>query len=179
VLLKPTKLKEGMIKLTDLLNENLSGYMDLQPFNVPAPSLNEEDKEEEEDRMRDAEKDDAAHIEDLEKDMKDDKKKDEKIKKEDLSSRLSQIETAGNVAALEAKMNAIDEEVMNRQAKLDMVAENEALAEFINPTRVKEINREIKELEKAKAKYSKLYEKVAGKAYVKKEVVDETDELEY
>jgi len=175
----PVKLKEDMIKLTDLLNENLSGYMDLQPFNVPAPSLNEEDKEEEEDRMRDAEKDDAAHIEDLEKDMKDDKKKDEKIKKEDLSSRLSQIEIAGNVAALEAKMNAIDEEVMNRQAKLDMVAENEALAEFINPTRVKEINREIKELEKAKAKYSKLYEKVAGKAYVKKEVVDETDELEY
>ena len=76
-------------------------------------------------------------------------------------------------------MNAIDEEVAAREGKLAMVAENDAIAEFINPTRIKEINREIKELQKAQAKYSKIYEKMCGKAYVKKEVVDETEESEY
>jgi len=173
----PVKLKENMIKLVDLLNENLSGYVDIIPSGLGATyNVSEaEDKKEEEDRMRDAEKDDAAHIEDLEKDMKDDKKEDDKLKKEGLEARLREIETAGNVAALEAKMNAIDEEVAAREGKLAMVAENDAIAEFINPTRIKEINREIKELQKAQAKYGKLYEKIAGKAYVKKEVVDETE----
>jgi len=163
--MEPVKIKENMIKLTDLLSENYGYEVD-----------EAENKEEKEAHYRDAEKDDAAHIRDLEDDMKDDKKKEDKIKKEDLMSRLKEIETAGNVAALEAKMNAIDEEVMHRQAKLDMVSENEALAEFINPSRVNEIKREIKELEKAKAKYKKLYEKATGSK--KKEVVDEADETE-
>ena len=167
----PVKLKESMIKLTDLLNENLSDW-------TSVASLNEENKEEEEARMRDAEKDDAAHIEDLEKDMKDDKKEDNKIKKEGLEHRLKEIETAGNVAALEAKINAIDEEVAAREGKLAMVQENEAIAEFINPTRIKEIQREIKALEGARKKYDKMYEKMAGKAYTK-QVVDETEELDY
>jgi len=175
----PVKIKENMIKLTDLLEEGIGGYIDIRPTglgNTYSESVAEaEDKKEEEDRMRDAEKDDAAHIEDLEKDMEDDKKKDDKIKKEGLENRLRQIEAAGNVAALEAKMNAIDEEVAAREGKLAMVAENDAIAEFINPTRIKEINREIKELQKAQAKYGKMYEKMAGKAYVKKEVVDETE----
>ena len=176
--MEEVKLKEDMIKLTDLLNENLSGYINVQPINIPTYSLNEENNEEEEDRMRDAEKDDAAHIEDLEKDMEDDKKKDDKIKKEDLSSRLKEIESAGNVAALEAKMNAIDEEVTAREGKLSMVAENDAIAEFINPARIKEINREIKELKKAREKYGKMYEKMCGKSYTK-QVVDETEDYEY
>ena len=176
--MEEVKLKEDMIKLTDLLNENLSGYINVQPINIPTYSLNEENNEEEEDRMRDAEKDDAAHIEDLEKDMEDDKKKDDKIKKEDLSSRLKEIESAGNVAALEAKMNAIDEEVIAREGKLSMVAENDAIAEFINPARIKEINREIKELKKAREKYGKMYEKMCGKSYTK-QVVDETEDYEY
>ena len=176
----PVKLKENMIKLTDLLEEGIGGYIDIRPNGLGATySVSEaEDKKEEEDRMRDAEKDDAAHIEDLEKDMKDDKKEDDKMKKEGLEHRLKEIEAAGNVAALEAKMNAIDEEMTARQAKLDMVSENEAIAEFINPTRIKEIQKEIKALEGAKTKYGKMYEKMTGKAYTK-QVVDETDELGY
>ena len=169
--MEPVKIKETMIKLTDLLNENLSGYVDI-------PALNEENKEEKEDRMRDAEKDDAAHIDALEKDMKDDKKEDDKMKKEGLEHRLKEIETAGNVAALEAKINAIDEEVAAREGKLAMVQENDAIAEFINPARIKEIQREIKALEGARKKYDKMYEKMSGKAYTK-QVVDETDELGY
>jgi hypothetical protein len=150
-------VKENMIKLVDLLSEN-------------------EDAKEKEAHYRGAEKDDAAHIADLEQDMEDDKKADKKLEKEGLENRLRQIEVAGNVAALEAKMRAIDEEVMNREAKLSMVKENDAIAEFINPTRVKEIEREIKELSKAKDKYGKLLEKATGSK--KKEVVDETADEE-
>lgn len=150
-------VKENMIKLVDLLSEN-------------------EDAREKEAHYLDAEKDDAAHIADLEQDMKDDKKAEDKVKKEGLENRLRQIEVAGNVAALEAKMRAIDEEVNEREAKLSMVKENDAIAEFINPTRIKEIEREIKELSKAKDKYGKLLEKVTGSK--KKEVVDETTDEE-
>jgi hypothetical protein len=168
----PVKIKENMIKLTDLLNENLSGYVDLA-------ALREEEEKMDENARTDAEEEgylDGMHDEKV--DMED-KAKDKKLEKEGLEARLKEIETAGNVAALEAKMNAIDEEVAAREGKLAMVAENDAIAEFINPTRIKEINREIKELQKAQAKYGKIYEKIAGKAYVKKEVVDETEESEY
>ena len=88
-------------------------------------------------------------------------------------SRLKEIEVAGNVAALEAKMRAIDEEVMNREGKLSMVKENDAIAEFINPTRIKEIEKEIKELSNAKKKYEKMLEKVNKGE--KREIVDEVD----
>ena len=163
--MEEVKLKENMIKLTDLLSENFSDWTNV--------SLNEKEDQEEkyvgDDEKYEYEKGKKAG----------EKEEKSKMKKEGLEARLKEIEAAGNVAALEAKMNAIDEEVASRQAKLEMVSENEAIAEFINPTRIKEINREIKELEKARAKYGKLYEKVAGKAYVKKEVVDETDELGY
>jgi hypothetical protein len=170
----PVKIKETMIKLTDLLNENLSGYVDLA-------ALREEEDKMDENARTDAEEEgylDGMHDEKV--DMKDKAKdKDKKVEKEGLENRLRQIEVAGNVAALEAKMNAIDEEIAAREGKLAMVQENEAIAEFINPARIKEINREISELQKAQTKYGKLYEKVAGKAYVKKEVVDETEESEY
>ena len=41
------------------------------------------------------------------------------------------------------------------------------------------MQREVKDLEKRKAKMEKLYEKMCGKAYVKTEIVDEADEMEY
>lgn len=167
----PVKIKENMIKLTDLLNENLSGYVDLA-------ALREEEDKMDENARTDAEEEgylDGMHDEKV--DMED-KAKDKKLEKEGLEARLKEIETAGNVAALEAKMNAIDEEVAAREGKLAMVAENDAIAEFINPTRIKEINREIKELKKSRDKYGKMYEKMCDKPYTK-QVVDETEETEY
>ena len=70
-------------------------------------------------------------------------------------------------------MNALDEEVSSRNGKLTMVSENEDLAEFVNPARVTEMKKEIKELEKAKAKYGKMYEKMTGAAYSKPIVSEE------
>ena len=96
-----------------------------------------------------------------------------KMKKESIQDRIKEIEKKGSIAALEAKMNALAEEVSSRNSKLTMVSENEDLAEFVNPARVTEMKKEIKELEKAKAKYGKMYEKMTGSAYSKPIVSEE------
>ena len=49
--------------------------------------------------------------------MKDDKETEKKIEKEGLEHRLPQIETAGNVAALDANMNAIYDEIAPRECQ--------------------------------------------------------------
>jgi len=98
-----------------------------------------------------------------------------KIKELNIKERIKEIEKRGSVAALEAKMNAIDEEIGLREGKLRTVSENEALSEFVNPARVNEIKREIKELTRANTKYGKMYERMTGKAYVKPQVVGEDD----
>jgi hypothetical protein len=149
--LPKSTVKENMIKLTDLLSEN----------------YNYEFKEAEDQEEKYVGGDERYEYEKGEKAEK------KKLQKEvDLATRVKEIEEAGNIAALEAKMNAVDEEIMAREGKLNMVKENEALAEFINPSRIKEIEREIKELEKVKGKYEKIYEKMTNSK--KKEVVDET-----
>ena len=51
------------------------------------------------------------------------------------------------------------------------MAESEDLAEMIDKSMIKVLNKEIKELEKYKAKTEKIYEKMTGKA--KEEVIDE------
>jgi hypothetical protein len=89
-------------------------------------------------------------------------KKEEKkpTKKSPISDKIKEIEAQGSVAALEAKMNALEEEIQVRESKLNTITEDESLQEFINPTRVNEMEKEIKELKRAKEKYSKIYEKL-------------------
>jgi len=70
----------------------------------------------------------------------------------------------------EAKLNVIDEANEKRKSKLAL-AESEDLAEMIDKSMIKVLNKEIKELEKYKAKTEKIYEKMTGKA--KEEVIDE------
>jgi hypothetical protein len=149
--LPKSTVKETMIKLTDLLSES---YDEFQRDDKGRPGVDKEDKGE-----QDAYGAGVA--------------KGEKIEKKDLMSRLKEIEVAGNVAALEAKMRALDEEINEREAKISMVKENDAIAEFINPARIKEIEREVKELSRAKDKYGKMLEKVNKGG--KKEIVDEVD----
>jgi hypothetical protein len=149
--LSKSTVKENMIKLTDLLSES---YDEFQRDDKGRPDVDKKDKGE-----QDAYGAGVA--------------KGEKIEKKDLMSRLKEIEVAGNVAALEAKMRALDEEINEREAKISMVKENDAIAEFINPARIKEIEREVKELSRAKDKYGKMLEKVNKGG--KKEIVDEVD----
>jgi hypothetical protein len=93
------------------------------------------------------------------------------VKRIAVSTEIKEIEKTNEALALEAKIKSIDEAIEKRQAKLNL-AESEELAEMIDKNMVKTLQKEIKELEKYKAKASKMYEKMIGST--KKEVIDET-----
>ena len=91
-----------------------------------------------------------------------------------VSTEIKEIEKTNEALALEAKIKSIDEAIEKRQAKLNL-AESEELAEMIDKNMVKTLQKEIKELEKYKAKVSKMYEKMTGSA--KKEMIDEEENI--
>ena len=97
------------------------------------------------------------------------------MKKENVSQTLSRIEKVGTGVALEAKITAIDEEIAVRNERLTMLDENEAMAALMDKGKIKELRTEVKLLEKAKAKYDKMYEKATGNKRVEVEIVDETE----
>jgi hypothetical protein len=95
-------------------------------------------------------------------------------KRPSISDHIKEVEKTSQAVALEAKLTAIDEAIEKRKNKLAL-AESDELAEMIDQSMVKTLNKEIKELEKHKAKTQKIYEKMTGKA--KEEVIDEDDDM--
>lgn len=98
--------------------------------------------------------------------------KKKKVKKETLDSRLAEIDKQSSIVALEAKIAHIDEIIEKKNTRLSMVTEDENLSELVDKTKIKAMQREVKDLERRKLKMEKLYEKMTGKGY-KKPVVDE------
>ena len=99
-----------------------------------------------------------------------------KIKKETLDSKLAEIDSASQVVALEAKIAHVDEIIDKKNDRLSMVTEDESLSELVDKTKIKAMQREVKDLERRKMKMEKLYEKMCGKSYKKTEMVDEDQE---
>jgi len=98
--------------------------------------------------------------------------KKKKVKKETLDSKLAEIDKASQIVALEAKIAHVDEIIEKKNTRLSMVTEDENLSELADKTKIKLMQREVRDLEKRKLKMEKLYEKMSGKGY-KKPVVDE------
>ena len=96
-----------------------------------------------------------------------------KVKKETLDSKLAEIDKQSQVVALEAKIAHIDEIIEKKNTRLSMVTEDESLSELVDKTKIKGMQREVKDLERRKMKMEKLYEKMCGKSYKKEEIVDE------
>ena len=104
------------------------------------------------------------------------------IIRESIQSYIREIDEAGNVAALEAKMAKTKEAIEERKSKMAMEGLDEAYHEMLDKGKVKEIEKEIKHLEKSLAKYEKQLEKMKSKGKKKteepkseetKEMVDE------
>ncbi len=89
---------------------------------------------------------------------------------------LAEIDKQSAIVAMEAKINHLQEMAGKKKERLSMVSEDENLSELIDKKRVKMMEREIKEIEKAKMKLEKLYEKMSGGK--KKEVVKEEDPVD-
>lgn len=159
--------EEKMIKLTDLINETIGGYVDLRPMGMSENSRTNAEEEGYKDGMRDEKAD-----------LKD-KPKAKKVRKETIDTKLAEIENAGKITTLEAQIEALDEAIDTKNERISMVTEDENLSELVDKTKMKEMQREVKSLEKRKMQMEKLYEKMCGTAYSKPEMVDEVDEIEY
>jgi len=92
-----------------------------------------------------------------------------------VSSRLKEIEAETQILALERKIEAISEEISERNHKISAVDEMD-MKDMINPAKVKELQKEIKLLEKEKSKMEKMMEKLSKKG--KKKVVTAADKDE-
>ena len=161
-------VKENMIKLTDLINEAVAGYVDLRPIGMTN-----------EDARTDAEEEGYLDgMRDEKEDIKDKPKK-KKIKKETIDTKLAEIEKAGRITTLEAQIESVDEAITTKNERISMVTEDDNLSELVDAKKLKDMQREVKDLERKKAKMEKLYEKMCGQAYSKPEMVDEVDEMEY
>ena len=102
--------------------------------------------------------------------------KKKKLKKETLDSKLAEIDKASSVVALEAKIAHVDEIIEKKNNRLSMVTEDENLSELVDKTKIKAMQREVKDLGKRKLKMERLYEKMCGKAY-KKPITDVDEDM--
>ena len=177
--MEEVKLKEDMIKLTDLINEAVAGYVDLHPVgmtNENTTTDSEEDDHVGANTDDDFEREQRAQLAARNENKKVAKKKG---KKETVDSKLAEIEKAGKITTLEAQIEALDEAITTKNERISMVTEDDNLSELVDKAKMKEMQREVKDLMKRKAKMEKLYEKMCGKAYAKTEIVDEADEMDY
>ena len=195
--MEKVKIKENMVKLTDLLNEAIGGYIDLRPVGMTNENTKTDSEEddhvgtntdadfEREQRAQLAARNENARTDAEEEGYLDgirDEKADEKAKakaknkkgkKESVDSKLAEIEKAGRITTLEAQIEALDELIEGKTQRLSLVSEDESLSELVDKKKIKDMQREIKDLEKRKMKMEKLYEKMCGKSYSKPEIVDE------
>ena len=192
-------VKEGHIKLSDLIKEewiNMGGegapvtedeveaeLMDQEGTDVTEDARTDAEEEGYLDGMKDEKEDlknedartdaeEEGYLDGMHDEKEDLKKENKRNKKMSLEAKLREIENLGRATALEAKIQAVAEEITMRQDKLQVAENMDEVADFINPVRIKETRKEIKLLEKKRAMYEKMYKKLTKEDY-KAPVVDE------
>jgi hypothetical protein len=101
--------------------------------------------------------------------------------RESITEYIREIDEAGNMAALEAKMSKTQEAIDKRKKMAAMEGIDEAYHDMLDKGKMKEITSEIKVLEKSLTKYEKMLEKLKSKAdktpkvEEEKEIVDEVE----
>lgn len=132
--------------------------------------------------MKEADKPDFMDIDgdgDKKESMKKAGKDKKKMKKESIDSKLAEIGKQGDIVKLEAQIGFLDEEVAAKSGRVNSIHEDENLSELIDKTKMKEMQKEIKLLEKKSLGMKKVYEKLSGKSYqIPEEIVDETESFE-
>jgi hypothetical protein len=121
---------------------------------------------------------DGDREESMEKALKDKKAKKKKVKKESIDSRLAEIGKEAEQVKMEAQLDFLHDHIAEKVDRVSSIQEDENLSELIDKSKMKQMQKEIKELEKKKAKMEKIYEKSCGKKYSKKEMMDETEEVD-
>ena len=92
--------------------------------------------------------------------------------KNPLATKMKEIENQGRVAALETKLAAVAEMIEETNGRLTRIDEDNEFRDMMDKNAVKEVRKQLKELERAQAKLQKEYDKAAG-GRKKETVVDE------
>ena len=92
-----------------------------------------------------------------------------KMKKESIDSKLAEIGKQGDIVKLEAQIGFLDEEIATKSSRVNSISEDENLSELVDKKKMKEMQREIKLLEKKSLGMKKVYEKLAGKKILRRE----------
>ena len=175
-------VKEGVQKV---LKENLNSF---------TAKLNEDSFDEARDKAIEASQEKAGMEEEARPDYPDidgdgdtkepmakaakDKEKKKKVKKESIDSRLAEIGKEAEAVKLEAQLDFLHDHIQEKVDRVNSINEDDNLKELIDKSKMKQMQREIKDLERKKMKMEKIYEKSCGKKYAKKEMVDETEEVD-
>ena len=101
-----------------------------------------------------------------------------KPKKENIETKLAEIGKAGDITKMEAQLEFLNNYINEKIERISSINEDDNLKELIDKKKMKDMQKEIKLLEKRKSKMEKMYEKMAGKKYQQTEVVDEAEEIE-
>ena len=83
--------------------------------------------------------------------------------KESIQEYIREVETSGNIAAQEAKIRACEEAIALREKKANMEGLDEAYHDMMDQSKLGELQKEIKELQKYKLKTERLLEKMKSK----------------
>ena len=102
-----------------------------------------------------------------------------KPKKESIDTKLAEIGKAGDVTKMEAQLEFLSNYISEKSDRVNSISEDENLSELVDKKKMKDMQREIKLLEKRKGKMEKMYEKMCGKKYKKVEMVDEMDAVSW
>jgi len=105
-----------------------------------------------------------------------DKKK--RMKKESIDSKLAEIGKEAEAVKLEAQLDYLHEYIQEKLDRVNSINEDDNLKELIDKSKMKQMQREIKDLERKKVKMERIYEKSCGKKYAKKGMVDEVETTE-
>ena len=95
--------------------------------------------------------------------------------KESIQEYIREVETSGNIAAQEAKISACEEAIAIRERKVNMEGLDESYHDLMDPGKIGEIKKEIKELQRFKNKAERVLEKMRAKTEGKKKVVSDTE----
>ena len=98
--------------------------------------------------------------------------------RESINEYISKIDEEGNTAMYAAKKAACEEAIRVRKEKLERIDESEDLKDMVHPDKIKEIQKEIKDLENYHRKVEKLEEKARNKGKKKITTDAETDKEE-
>jgi len=95
--------------------------------------------------------------------------------RESVEKDLADINKEAEHEVLQAKLDKIDALIDHRRSKLGKLDEDEDMKALTDKKKVKELEKDIKKLEQAKAKVEKMMSKTKGK---KKEVIDEDEPID-